>query len=27
VMEEFVVPHASDVLDAIRATVGRSNGR
>ena len=23
VMEEFVVPHASDVLDAIRATVGR----
>jgi acetoin:2,6-dichlorophenolindophenol oxidoreductase subunit beta len=27
VMEEFVVPDASDVLDAIRATVGRSNGR
>jgi pyruvate/2-oxoglutarate/acetoin dehydrogenase E1 component len=26
VMEEFVVPHASDVLDAIRKTVGR-NGR
>jgi hypothetical protein len=26
-MEEFVVPHASDVLEAIRATVGRSNGR
>jgi len=27
VMEQFVVPQASDVLDAIRATVGRSNGR
>jgi acetoin:2,6-dichlorophenolindophenol oxidoreductase subunit beta len=27
VMEQFVVPHASDVLDAIRRTVGRSNGR
>src|SRR5690349_1734670 len=27
VMEQFVVPHASDVLEAIRATVGRSNGR
>jgi pyruvate/2-oxoglutarate/acetoin dehydrogenase E1 component len=26
VMEEYVVPHASDVLEAIRATVGR-NGR
>src|SRR5216110_4130058 len=26
VMEQFVVPHASDVLEAIRATVGRSNG-
>jgi pyruvate dehydrogenase E1 component beta subunit len=26
VMEEFVVPHANDVLDAIRRTVGRSNG-
>ena len=24
VMENFVVPHASDVLDAIRRTVGRS---
>ena len=26
VMEEFVVPHANDVLEAIRRTVGRSNG-
>ncbi len=26
VMEEFVVPHASDVLEAIRRTVGRNNG-
>jgi pyruvate dehydrogenase E1 component beta subunit len=26
VMEQFVVPHASDVLDAIRATVGRNGG-
>src|SRR5690349_17149105 len=26
VMEQFVVPHASDVLEAIRATVGRTNG-
>jgi pyruvate dehydrogenase E1 component beta subunit len=26
VMEEFVVPHASDVLEAIRRTVGRSDG-
>jgi acetoin:2,6-dichlorophenolindophenol oxidoreductase subunit beta len=26
VMEEFVVPHAADVLDAIRATVGRNGG-
>jgi pyruvate dehydrogenase E1 component beta subunit len=24
VMEEFVVPHANDVLDAIRRTVGRN---
>jgi pyruvate/2-oxoglutarate/acetoin dehydrogenase E1 component len=26
VMEEFVVPHAADVLEAIRRTVGRANG-
>jgi len=26
VMEQFVVPHASDVLDAIRKTVGRNGG-
>src|SRR6186997_3358223 len=26
VMEEFVVPHAIDVLEAIRRTVGRNNG-
>src|SRR6059036_1536810 len=26
VMEEFVVPHAADVLEAIRRTVGRSDG-
>ena len=26
VMEEFVVPHARDVLEAIRRTVARSNG-
>ena len=26
VMEEFVVPHASDVLEAIRRTVGRNDG-
>ena len=26
VMERFVVPHASDVLDAIRKTVGRNGG-
>jgi pyruvate dehydrogenase E1 component beta subunit len=26
VMEQFVVPHASDVLDAIRRTVGRNGG-
>src|SRR6476646_2559173 len=26
VMEQFVVPHAADVLEAVRATVGRSNG-
>jgi pyruvate/2-oxoglutarate/acetoin dehydrogenase E1 component len=26
VMEEFVVPHANDVLEAIRRTVGRNNG-
>ena len=26
VMEEYVVPHASDVLDAIRKTVGRNGG-
>ena len=26
VMEEFVVPHADDVLSAILTTVGRSNG-
>jgi pyruvate/2-oxoglutarate/acetoin dehydrogenase E1 component len=26
VMEEFVVPHASDVLEAIRRTVGRGDG-
>src|SRR5438270_144046 len=26
VMEQYVVPHASDVLDAIRATVGRNGG-
>jgi pyruvate/2-oxoglutarate/acetoin dehydrogenase E1 component len=26
VMEQFVVPHASDVLEAIRATVGRNGG-
>jgi hypothetical protein len=25
-MEEFVVPHESDVLEAIRRTVGRNNG-
>ena len=26
VMEEFVVPHANDVLEAIRRTVGRNDG-
>jgi len=26
VMEEYVVPHAADVLDAIYRTVGRRNG-
>src|SRR6476659_4360907 len=26
VMEQYVVPHASDVLDAVRATVGRNGG-
>jgi pyruvate dehydrogenase E1 component beta subunit len=26
VMEEFVVPHAIDVLEAIRRTVGRNDG-
>src|SRR6476646_909811 len=26
VMEEFIVPHASDVLEAIRRTVGRNDG-
>jgi hypothetical protein len=25
-MEEFVVPHANDVLEAIRRTVGRNDG-
>jgi len=25
-MEEFVVPHAADVLAAIRRTVGRNDG-
>jgi len=26
VMEEYVVPHAKDVLDAVMATVGRNGG-
>jgi hypothetical protein len=26
VMEQYVVPHASDVLDAIRKTVSRNGG-
>jgi pyruvate dehydrogenase E1 component beta subunit len=26
VMEEFVIPHANDVLEAIRRTVGRNDG-
>ena len=26
VMEEYVVPHAADVLDAVRKTVGRNGG-